>query len=202
MTSLKTKKGFTTLEIIVAIGIFMLILIPVMDFVQTIITSQDVMSAEATAQKEARKALEGLVQETRNASVSSIGSYVIAEATATSFTFYSDIDSDTYRERVRYFISDTNLNKGVIRPTGNPLIYDVGSEVITTVTHNLTANQQPFSYYDKNYIGTNSALIFPVNVTNIRMVKVRLNIDQKANRSPEPLTVETQVAIRNLKYAN
>lgn len=202
MIRLKTKKGFTTLEIIVAIGIFMLILIPVMDFVQTIITSQDVMSAEATAQKEARKALEGLVKETRNASVSSIGSYVIAEATATSFTFYSDIDSDTYRERVRYFISDTNLNKGVIRPTGNPLIYDVGSEVITTVTHNLTANQQPFSYYDKNYIGTNSALTFPVNVTNIRMVKVRLNIDQKANRSPEPLTVETQVSIRNLKYAN
>lgn len=200
---LKSKKqGFTLLEIVVALGIFLMILIPVMDFIQSIVTSQQIMFTEASSQKEARKSLDDFVKEVRNASASSIGSYVIAEATATSFTFYSDIDSDTYKERVRYFITGSNLNKGVIKPSGNPLIYNIGAEVITTVTHDLTVNQQPFTYYDKNYLGTNSALVFPINVVNVRVVKVKLNIDQKANRSPEPLNVETQVEIRNLKYAN
>ncbi len=202
MQKISGHQGFTTLEIVVALGIFLLILIPAMDFLQSIFSSQQMMSLSLTSQKESRAALENLVKEARNASASSIGSYMISEASSTSFTFYSDIDNDTYRERVRYFVSGSNFNKGVIKPSGNPLSYNVGSEVITTLVHDLTAGQQPFTYYNETYNGTGGALAQPVNVLDVRLVKVKLNIDQKANRSPEPLTEETQVEIRNLKYAD
>lgn len=195
------KKGFTLLETVVAIGIFLLIVVAAFDFVQTIISSQEIMSLESTAQKEARKTLEEFVKETRNASASSIGSYLIAEATAVSLTFYSDIDSDTYREKVRYFVDGTNLKKGVIKPAGTPLSYNPDSETVSVVVKNLIAGSQPFSYFDKNYDGSSVSLAFPVIVMDIKLIKVILAIDQKVSRSPEPLQAQTQVEIRNLKYA-
>lgn len=194
------KNGFTLLEILVAMGIFLLILAGVTSFLQTIFKSQYVISTQVTNQKEARRTIEYFVKEVRNASISSIGAYPVAQASSTSFTFYSDIDFDTYREKVRYFVDGTEFKKGVIKPTGTPLAYNPATEVVSVLAHDLIAGQSPFVYYDKNYTGTSDPMIEPVNIAQIRVVKVTITIDQRPNISPEPLTVSSQVEIRNLKY--
>ena len=53
----------------------------------------------------------------------------------TGFIFYANIDSDTLYERVRFWVEGTILKKGVIKPTGVPLDYDLQNEDVTlTVT--------------------------------------------------------------------
>lgn len=195
------SRGFTLLEVLVSLGIFLLIITAAMWFVSTIFSANNVIYNQLTAQKEARRVIEDFVKEVRNASASSIGSYMVAAATPTSFTFYSDIDADSYAEKVRYFVSNSVFKKGVIKPAGNPLIYNQANEVITDVVHDLTAGQQPFLYFNKNYNGNGSALAFPVNVLDIRVAQLSLTIDQKPSVSPLPITVSSKVEIRNLKYA-
>jgi prepilin-type N-terminal cleavage/methylation domain-containing protein len=192
------KKGFTLIEILVVLGIFMLLLVGLGYLMLGTFRTQYVTFAQLQGQKEARTALENFVKETRRADTSSIGSYLIETATASVFTFYSDIDADTYREKVRYFLDGKNFMKGVIKPTGTPLTYNSANEVIATVAQNVTSDQI-FSYYDENYEGSNGALSFPVNVTEIRLTKITLIIEQDASVSPEPLVVTSQVEIRNLK---
>lgn len=196
----KKRSGFTLLETLVSLSIFILIFTAATWFVSTIFTSNNVIYNQLTAQKESRKIISDFVQEVRNASASSIGSYLISEATATSFTFYSDIDADSYPEKVRYFLSGSVFKKGVTKPSGNPLTYNPLNEVVTDVVHDLTANQQPFMYFDSNYTGLDQALTFPINILNIRVVHLSLTIDQKPSVSPLPITVSSKVELRNLKY--
>ncbi|MBI5732128.1 MAG: prepilin-type N-terminal cleavage/methylation domain-containing protein [Candidatus Magasanikbacteria bacterium] len=195
------RKGFTILEALVSLGIFLLILWGVAAFVSVIFSSQNIIYSQLSSQKEARRAVEDFVKEARNASASSIGSYLVAEAAPASFVFYSDIDSDTFRERVRYFIDGTNLKKGVIKPAGTPLSYNPASETITVAVHDLISGQQPFSYFGKDYNGNSAPLNFPVNVIEVRLVRFSLTIDQKPGFSPLPISVASEVELRNLKYA-
>lgn len=192
------KNGFTLIEIVVVLGIFMLLLVGLGYLMLGAFRTQYVTFSQLQGQKEARTALENFVKETRRADTSSIGSYLIETATASAFTFYSDIDADTYREKVRYFLDGENFKKGVIKPTGTPLTYNSANEVITAVAQNIISDQI-FSFYDANYDGTTAALTFPVNVTDIRLAKITLTIEQDAYVSPEPFIVTSQVEIRNLK---
>lgn len=196
----KFKPGFTLLEILVAMGIFLLILTGVASFLQTIFKSQNVIYTQVTNQKEARRTIEEFVKEARNASISSIGSYSVAQASSTSFTFYSDIDFDTYKEKVRYFADGAELKKGVIKPAGTPLAYNPATETVSVLAHDLIVGQTLFAYFDKNYTGASDPMVEPINIAQIRVVKVTVVIDQLPNISPEPLTVSSQVEIRNLKY--
>lgn len=201
LSSIRKKSGFTLMEVLVSLGIFILFITVAAMFISTIFSSNNIIYNQLTAQKEARHVAADFVKELRNASASSIGSYMIAEATPTSFTFYSDIDSDSYAEKVRYFVSGSIFKKGVTKPAGNPLSYSSSAEVIADVVHDLTAGQSSFLYFNKNYTGTGSALSFPVNVLDIRMVQLNLVIDQKPSLSPLPITINAKAEIRNLKYA-
>ncbi len=189
------------LEVLISLGIFLLIITAAMWFVSAIFSSNNVIYNQLTAQKEARRVIEDFIKETRNAAASSIGSYMVAEAAATSFVFYSDIDADSYAEKVRYFVSNSVFKKGVIKPSGNPLTYNPANEVVTEVVHDMTLGQQPFLYFGKDYVGAGAALSFPVNVLDVRVIQLSLTIDQKPSVSPLPITVSSKVELRNLKYA-
>ena len=102
------------------------------------------------------------------------------------------------KEKVRYFLAGTTLQKGVIKPTGSPLIYNSINEKISTFVNNVISTSI-FDYYDENYDGTTAPLSFPVNVSDIRLVKITVMVEQDPNRSPTPMVFSTQVSIRNLK---
>ena len=141
--------------------------------------------------------------EIRSASESNLGAYPIVTAATSTFTFFSDLNNDGLKEQVRYFVSGSTLQKGVITPTGNPYVYTSGSEVDTIVVSNLTNGGSTtlpvFQYYDDSYTGTSSPLAQPVSVAAVRVVKINFVIDADPNRSPTSRVVTTQVEIRSLK---
>lgn len=192
--------GFTLLEVVVAIGLFAMIIVGVTAFITTTFKSNDVIYNQLSAQKDARNALSTIVKELRNANSSSIGSYLIDTAASSTIVFYSDLNSDTFRERVRYFVSGNLLKKGVISPSGSPLAYNPASEAVTIVARDIIPNSEPFQYFNETYNGNGTGLLAqPVNVTTVRYVRITMVIDQKPNVAPVPLTASAEVEIRNLK---
>jgi hypothetical protein len=136
----------------------------------------------------------------RSASLSSLGSYAIAAASSTSFTYYSDIDHDNLKEKIRYFLSGDIIKEGIIKPSGSPLIYNSANEKIYNLIHDVANGSNPvFSYYDKNYNGATAPLPAQINIPDIRLIKINILIDANPLRAPGAVNFTTQVSIRNLK---
>ncbi|MBP6855293.1 MAG: prepilin-type N-terminal cleavage/methylation domain-containing protein [Candidatus Pacebacteria bacterium] len=194
------QKGFTFIEILVTVAVVGLIILVSSSLNKDVIVFSRIFQSGLNAADEARKILRPMANEIRSASPSSAGAYPIESATATSFIFFSDIDSDGDKDRVRYYLSGTTLKKGVINPSGNPAVYSSMSEVNTDIVHNIQNGATPiFLYYDAYYDGTTNPLPDPVSISSIRLIKINFIIDSDLNKLPSATTISTQVSFRNLK---
>lgn len=196
-----TKRGFTLAELLVSLGIIVLITLGVTMFGRDIFYFNGITQANLNAQVEGRKAARFFSAELREASPSSLGAYPLAAAGTSTITFFSDADNDGLKEQVRYYLQNKKLMKGIIKPTGNPLVYNAGSETLSTVVTDVAnGNNTPvFLYYDSTYAGTSTPLSQPINLASVRLVQIQLVVDRDPNRSPNPLTVTSAVTMRNLK---
>ena len=195
---LKNKKGFTIIETLFGVSIFVLILLVLTLFARNVVVYNSFISSGLDNLDTARQTLSVMVSEIRTASSAETGAYAINQATSNGFTFYSDIYGNGLKEKVRYFLNGSTLQKGVTIPSGSPMSYNPADEVITTLTNNVT-NNSIFNYYDENYDGTTAPLSSPVDVSAVRLVKITITINTVSKNSPAPATFSTQVSIRNLK---
>ena len=192
------KSGFTLIETMVGLGIFVMIMLALTLMSRNTWIYNSFISSGINNVDSIRKALKTISSEIRTASTADTGAYVIGQATATDFIFYSDIDGDLLKERVRYFLLNGALRKGVTKPTGSPLGYNLANEQVSTLIDYVT-NASTFEYFDKDYSGTEAPLPSPVNISSIRLVKVTITIDDDPTHAPTVNTFSTQVSIRNLK---
>lgn len=199
MPNSNQQPAFTQLEIVVTVAITAVILLAAGRFLVEMFRGYRIINQTLTSNEQARRAITNFVNELRTSSTSDTGSYPIATATPTAITFYSNIDNDVLKERLRYFVSDNTLVRGVTKPSGNPVTYSDSNETSLAIVQNLTNTTQIFSYFDTNYNGTTSALPVPINVMSIRTVKINLNIDSSAADAPAAYQLSSQVNIRNLK---
>ena len=195
-----SKSGFSVIEVLVSILILSLIGLAVYSFQNDVFSLNRIISGSLTAQDEARRALKIMSAEIRTASPSSLGAYALAQTATSSLTFYSNIDSDSFKERVRYFLNGATLKKGVIKPSGTPLTYNPANEAVSELVHDVAnATTSIFSYYDENYDGTTQALAEPIDTATVRLVKITIMIDKDSQTPPGPMTLTTQISMRNLK---
>jgi len=195
-----SKSGFSVIEVLVGMFILTLIGLAVYSFQKDVFSLNRIISSGLAAQDEARRALKSMSAEIRTASPSSLGAYAIMQTEISSFTFYSDIDSDSFKERVRYFVEGATLKKGVIKPSGIPLTYNPINEIISELVHDIAnAATLTFSYYGTDYDGTTQPLVEPINIFAVRLIKITIVIDKDSQEPPGPMTLTTQVSIRNLK---
>lgn len=196
-----SKDAFTLIEVLVALGVFSLLSLSIAWIVITSLHSNAIIWEQLQTQHDGRAVLEQFVDDVRRAEESSIGGYPIASATTTEFVFYANIDDDTGRERVRIFLDGTEVKKGIVEPSGNPLGY-TGTESIVTIATDVvnTSHDVPlFEYYDETYPVTTTPLVMPNALTDIRAVRMQLELEKDPNATPVPLHVETVASIRNLK---
>jgi len=97
-------RGFTFIETIVAIFVFTLTMGVVSGFIVMAYRTQSYTWQQSIAIDEARRGIEIMVKEIREARTGDDGSYPIEKAEDKEFIFYSDIDNDGATERVRYFL--------------------------------------------------------------------------------------------------
>jgi len=201
MTNHKTKTGFTLVEILVSISIFVMVGLAIANYGRDIFSLNTSLQNSLTAQMDGRQVVKKLVAELRGASPSSLGAYPIETAGTSTLIFYSNVDSDAYKERIRYYVSGTTLRRGVIKPSGNPLTYPSGSETFSTIVRNVKVSTSTpiFEYFDGNYAGTTTPLVQPVTISSIRLIRTTVVIEADANKSPNPITITSQAMLRNLK---
>jgi prepilin-type N-terminal cleavage/methylation domain-containing protein len=197
------NRGITLLELIVVISISLIIIMGAVSLFRFGFFSRDVVWEQLKTQNEGRRVIQDFVNELRSASQSSIGAYSVEKASSTEFIFYSNIDADTYKERVRYYLDGTNFKKGVTKPAGNPLKYTTSTETSVIIAHDVvnTSSTPPFIYYGQGYDGlaSSTALASPVNITLVRVVKVQLLMEADPKISPAPFFVDAVAQIRPLK---
>jgi prepilin-type N-terminal cleavage/methylation domain-containing protein len=200
LKSAKFNSGLTLVEILLAVVIFSFLTLAAFSLISDYNKTTNLLTSQLALQNDGRNSLSQIVNDLRRINRGSNGAFAIDSATADSFIFYSNIDDDSYFEKVEYFISGNELKKSVIKPSGSPLVYDPANE-ITTVLSNKNANGATalFSYYDSTYAGTGAALALPVDITVIRFIKIDLVLDDKPLAPVAPLTMEAKVTLRNLK---
>jgi len=102
----KFLKGFTFIEAIVAIAIFVIATEALFTAILMLYRTHGYTWEESQAIEEARRGVETMVREIRNARNGEDGSYPIFLANDKEFIFFSDIDNDGKTERVRYFLGN------------------------------------------------------------------------------------------------
>jgi type II secretory pathway pseudopilin PulG len=191
--------GFTLIEIIIFIGLAAGILIVLAGFVNNISSFSVYFQSSLSAEADIQQTLNTITPEMRAMAQSNLGNYPIEAASATTLIFYSDIDHDGLAERVRYFVNGLTLQKGVIKPTGQPLQYVTGNEVINNVVRNIVSGSTVFSYFSDSYTGTENPMSLPIDIQRVRIIKITLSVDENVNVDPGPITLSAQVTPRNLR---
>jgi prepilin-type N-terminal cleavage/methylation domain-containing protein len=198
-SSPRSQSGFTLIEILVAVSISAMAIGVVTYFTLDLSAFGVDLGNRLEGTREVELTLRTMLSEIRSMGPGANGAYPIATATSTTFAFYSNIDSDSGFEHVRYFLEGGVIKKGVIEPVGNnPPTYPPANEVIREMAHYITSTGL-FLYYAEGYPDEIGALASPVNIPNIRMVKITASTDKDASRPPLPLTLSITATIRNLR---
>jgi len=189
--------GFTLIETLTFITVFTLVMIAIISSVLYFYRSNTYTVEQSFAVNNARKGIEFMVRDIREATYSDSGAYPLIDGSEYLIYFYSDIDRDANVERIRYFLDGTTLKKGVTESAGNPLSYDDGNEVIHTISEEVRNSEQTtpiFNFYDNS-----GGEIFNVslNLTSVAFVTVNLIVNINPTRLPNEFTLRSSAALRN-----
>jgi len=191
------QKGFSLIEIMVVLTIMTILIFAVSDFLIRGFKSNVFGYEQDEAVNSARKAANKIAKELREAMTSATGTYMLNTVATNTIIFFADIDNNTSADRIRYYIENTDLKRGITTPTGTPLSYNLANEKTSVVANYLNNKTLPiFTYYDAS-----STLIAnpTANVSKIRLVHILMKINVTPERAPADFFYETDVQIRNLK---
>ncbi len=200
MNNKQYNKGITLIELIIVVSIISMFTIVMATFQADIFNLGFGFQSNLSAQFQAERMLKNTASEIRSAESSSSGAYPVAVANESTFTFFSDADGDGLKEKIRYFLEGTLFKRGIIVPEGAYHVYSDEDEEIVTLLEDVR-NTNIFTFYDENYNGVSSttALTFPVNISDIRLVQIILEVDNNVSTGPGAMVITTEAMMRNLK---
>lgn len=187
----------TLIEVLVWLVIFYAVFIGILSSIQYFYRVNTYSINQASAVASAQRGIDKMVRVIRETSYAANGAYPVISMSAHQFTAYSDVDSDQYSERVRFYIEGNDLKQGTIEAAGDPPTY-AGAESISVLSpyvRNLEANLTTFHYYDED--GTE--IIDYTRVADVRFVTVDMIVDVDPTKTPTTLNMRTSAMLRNLK---
>lgn len=203
--SLSTQnRGVTLVELVLTVSIATAVLLILGKFQSDVFSFNRIFSGSFSASDQAQKLLRPMTAEVRSASQSANGSYPIGAFAANDLSFYSDIDNNSTKDLVRYYLSGTTVFKEVTPPTGSPGTYSVANKKTTTFmtgVRNVDAGLPLFQYFSSAHTGGATGEVVPGvgKIEDIRLIRITFRIDADTTKPPAAADVTTLVSIRNLK---
>lgn len=191
------KRGMTLIEVMVWVGVFIAAMIAVMTSLLSFYRANTYTLEQAAAVSSAQRGIDRMVKTIREAGYSSQGAYPVVSIGTSTMTFYADVDSDLFVERVHYYLQGTSILQGISDPTGDPPTYP-GTEVVSTVSDNVrnaTQNVTTFRYYDE----AGAEITNFTNIHDVRFILMSIVVNVDTNRLPNELTLRSSATMRNLK---
>jgi len=196
-----SKNGFTLVELMIAVAIFVILVIATSAFFISLYKEQASDIARIKRIDVAGKTIEIMSSEIRKMNRAENGIYPLEITEEQTLVFYSDIDSDGLTERVEYFLNGIVLEKKLVEP-GDDLDY-LGEEITTTIVDGVRNGAEPvFKYYDENYTGSEDSLSEPINITNVKVIEIIFDLNADEKNLSNSLRIETKIHPRNLKNFN
>jgi len=193
----RKENGMTLVELLVAIAITLLI-------VPVLYTSIDVLYrdhartfARAIAMTHATEGLSEMVRDVRAAVYGEDGSLPLITIGTSTVAFYTDTDLDGDVERVRYSLTGTTLQKGVVEPTATSS-YPLGTETVTNLITNVTNNTGSSTLFTY-YTATSSPITTQARILDVRRVTISLEVEIPYSRATGSVLMRSSASIRNLK---
>jgi type II secretory pathway component PulJ len=191
--------GLTILEVMLAVTISVIIVTALLRFLVVGFPLSRITYIQESSTETARVQLKRLTRTLRELRQADTGAYALVEAQPQRLIFYANVDNDTATERVRYELVGTNLERGIVNPTGSPPTYNLATESKTTVAASVrNGSEAIFTYYSGTYPSDTTPLSSS-DVTKIKYIQFKLLVDVDPAAKPEPVTVLSQVQLRNLK---
>src|SRR3989344_187028 len=198
----KIESGFTTMEVLVASVLIVVLGMGILGL-QVIISDSQVNTFNGSiAVDGANYSVSTISRELRTARKADSGSYPVVLADDNEIIFYSDIDFDDSSERVRYYLVDTILYKDVIEPIGYPATYPSGSAQTKIIVENVRNGAVPiFLYFNDGWPSdtANNPLPTPASLLDVKLIRISLRINPLENNPTSDFVLESYVGIRTLK---
>lgn len=194
---MRTTRGFTLLETLVIVAILPLIMIAIVDSVRFFYRANTSSIEQSFQIASARRGVEFLIKDIREASNADDGSHPIQNIGSTTLTFFSDTDKDASVERIHYELNETILTRHVLNATGTPPEY-VGAGATSTVSdyvRNLEEMTPLFRYYDTDGLEVTDY----DRIGDVRSITVNLVVNILPVRAPEEFTLRSSATLRNLR---
>jgi len=207
--SARFSAGFTLIELLIVFAILAILTGIIFAFQRDFFSLNSFLQKSFLAQNDVRRVITEMTRELRTVQPSNIGAFPIEAASDFSIIFYADIDDDTSRERIHYFLSGNTLMKSIIYPSkdGYATVTPqsellVATEYIKPVLKNVMVSSSTpiFTYFDRYYAGTSSPLTAPVLPSQVQHVGMHLMVDENPAIPPDPISAASQVTLRNLIF--
>src|SRR3989344_1199912 len=190
-------RGMTLIETVVWVAITTSIMLAIITSVQHFYRTNTYAVEQSAAISSAQRGIESMIKTIREAAYSSNGAYPIIALATSSISFYADIDSDPFIERLRFFVEEGSLKRGVIDPSGDPPVY-TSTETISSLSdfvRNVDQNMTTFQYYDLN----GSLMTDLGDISEVRFIEVTIIVNINPYRLPNQFTLRSTAAMRNLR---
>ncbi|QQS38918.1 prepilin-type N-terminal cleavage/methylation domain-containing protein [Candidatus Woesebacteria bacterium] len=202
MIKTKNSAGITLIELLVVMGISLILGGGVLGLQYILAQNQQLAIDSYYNVDTANINLNTMTREIRTARVSATGSYPIATADDNEIIFYSDIDFDNVVERVRYTRNDNELEKGIVKPSGQPASYVISNEIVKLLTEDIRNDDLPiFTYFNGDWPIDiiNNPLSSPPVLSDIKLVRIYLKVNQSSDPTSEDFILDSYTTFRMLK---
>lgn len=200
--TIKYEAGFTLIEGLLSIVIIAILGLGVLGLQFILGQNQAVVFKSYLNIEEANSSVSEFTRQLRTARPGENGAYAIESATDNEIVFYSDIDFDDISEKVRYYLDNASLFRGVTEPTEPPVTYPPQNEKVKALTNIVRNLSTPvFTYYNGDWPNDtiNNPLTLPADISNIKTVGIYLRTNPVANEPDKDYVMESYVNVRMLK---
>ena len=194
--------GFTLIELLVAMAIISILGLGLISLQYILGQNQVLVWNNYLSIDDTNEAISQMVREIRTSRYGDNGAFPIIGAFDTELIFYSNVDDDAGTERVRYFLTDTTLYKGVIDPEGYPVTYPSANEKLFSLSQIVRNGVSPvFYYYNGDWPDdtVNNPLPAPIRLSESKTIKIYLRLNAKADEPNSDYVLEPYVQIRMVK---
>jgi len=191
------KQGYTLIEMLVVVAIILIIVPTLFVSIRHLYDSHSLTLSKALALADTTNGVKAIVRDVRSAVYAENGALPVVEIATSTLTLYTDTDFDGKVERVRYYLVNGTIFKGIIEPTAIP-DYPIASETTEVLISNVV-NQNTALPLFRYYTSTSSEITNLTDTLSVRRIQVEIIGSSRFGNKTSEVSLQSSASIRNLK---